>query len=134
MSSPSAAAAYALRRSSVGMARTRSSHSSAVVMARPCSARSGTRYLPAVERQVAAAGPRVEELQREERVAAALLDGALHRVVVERQRRAQERLGVVGRERLELEHPAVPLGAHRLHAERGVEVGRERLAARGHRR
>ena len=107
-SSPSAAAAYAPRRSSVGIARTRSSHSSAVVMGRPVQRVLGHAVLVAVERQVPAAGPRVEELQREERVAAALLDRAQHRRVVERQRRAQERLGVVGRERLELEDPALP--------------------------
>ena len=44
----------------------------------------GDAVLAAVEREVAAARPRVEELQREERVAAALLDRALDGVVVER--------------------------------------------------
>ena len=92
----------------------------------------GDAVLVALERQVPAARPRVEELQREERIASALLDGAQHRRVVERKRGAQERLGVVGRERLELEDAASPLRAQGLHAERRVEVGRERLASRRH--
>ncbi len=84
-----------------------------------------------VERQVAATSPRVEELQRKERIPAALFDGTAHRRVRERQRRSEEPLGFLGGKWLEFHDPPAPGRAQGLHAKGRVQVGRERLASRG---
>ena len=52
---------------------------------------------------VEAIGPGVEELEREERIAPALRDALRDRFVVERQRRLQERLRLLLRQRLQVE-------------------------------